>query len=31
MLGGSGLNLGSGYSDAKAFVDNSLFTGNSES
>jgi hypothetical protein len=31
MSRGSGLNLGSGNRHAKAFVDNSLFTGNSES
>jgi hypothetical protein len=30
-LGDSGLNLGPGNGDAKAFVDNSLFAGNSES
>jgi hypothetical protein len=31
MLGVSGLNLGSRNRHANAFVDNSLFTGNSES
>jgi|WetSurSiteA1Bulk_404760.scaffolds.fasta_scaffold160129_2 hypothetical protein len=31
MLGGSGLGLGPGNNDAKAFVDNSLIPGNPQS